>query len=752
MQSSIANGEQRNFAGNSSSFDHVVKFMPDVEVISVDPNAFYTSSDEDDDDYVIIDDDPAVMIAVDPARGIPSNMMLANESGLTHDSHPLLPDSNLFDVIALNINDDIQLPDLQYDDIFLTNNRVDEAHHFDLASYINGDCTSLLLSPVEVSSMSSRRSFENRTSLARKRISFSMDLDDDHTKSHLVNTSSQTTVNTSLHNNRFRAKPAPCDIDSKMYLNDSDEGENDIVSIVSSATIPTTSNVPTTTVEPCNEQTNVALEVSQPMDNVNNSQIVEEITIDEVKIEEFVEEPLPISLPKPPTPPSPSPPSVSIDVISEDSMSSNPSIGSNYEASAEVTEASNENTPERQELKCEHSSVSETSVQQQSIDNNETNTELPVAEQKPKTKRKLNIQEYLRRKMLKTVSEEVTNTKDCATATTETKSNNSLNDTVNKTDQNTAVVNNKSLYEEIIVVSMGCNTDISIPATPFIQAENSKLAKSTALLCNIQSAVEKLNSTTDTSKLSSSSLISSIQDVILKKSTDSAVGGSSNTKAHKPIKTENHDTNNENNDDELEHGENKVIMHLPRDRIRPITWSVSIQTDPYFQFPPLETLPPITTKKAHVKEFGEHSRDSQYHSRSDRSDHESSSSSSSSDDEYSASESTISSGGSMNGYNSSRTYYNDEHGRRTHRTRRSSNSSGYGTYGSSKRAASPGKFNINHFHFYIRVVIYVFGILFTEERRIVYVGHIEEHASKSDLYRKFSKYGAVKQISIHRKE
>lgn len=39
-----------------------------------------------------------------------------------------------------------------------------------------------------------------------------------------------------------------------------------------------------------------------------------------------------------------------------------------------------------------------------------------------------------------------------------------------------------------------------------------------------------------------------------------------------------------------------------------------------------------------------------------------------------------------------------------------------------------------------------------EERRIVYVGRIEEETTKEELRRKFSVYGQVKHVSLHHKE
>lgn len=735
MQSRIANGENCSFA-DSSSFDRVVNFMPDVEVISVDPNAYYTS--DEDDDYINIDEDTAIILPVPYHQGTGSSTLrLANET-IEHES-PLMPDNNLFDVIALNINDDL-LPDLQYDDIFLTNGRSDESHQFDLASYIDGD-TSMLLSPLEVPSMVGRRPF-NRASLARQRISFSVDPEEETaTKSHLVNSSTQSTVNTNLHNNRIRAKAVPCDIDRQIYVNGN-------TGVGSNATIATKCKEPATVVQsyiPISvsnetpllvdaetevidieaEEDTVEMKTTEEEtadevegEHVINSQIIEEITIGPIKIEEPSVQPSIVdasddwsmsfvSPMRPPvidisddnsmasmptaTVPASAPTLSSIVYSSDDSsIGSTPSPDSNYKASAEVTETSNENSPQHRRSKDETNvdGISQTIARQ-----TDTSTELPSVECKPNTKRKLNIQEYLRRKALKVASELKSSGNDPATGTTESKC--ATPNTADGQKCNSAGASNRSMYEEIIVVSMGCNTEISIPP-PFTKPEHTKMAKSTALLCNIQTAVEKLNSTADTTKLSSSSLISSIQDVILKKSGDSTTSCT----VLKSSKSQSNDTKNgtDEEDAELEHGENKVIMHLPRDRIRPMNWSIAIQTDSYFQFPPLELLPPIPTKKATVKDSGDQSRDSQFYSSPSYTSGDGSSSDDSSSDSESSSMSMASESGDSSDYSSSRSHYNDNQ-RRAYRKRRSSTSSGYNTYGSSKRSTSPGKSYLNAFAF-----------------------------------------------------
>lgn len=215
------------------------------------------------------------------------------------------------------------------------------------------------------------------------------------------------------------------------------------------------------------------------------------------------------------------------------------------------------------------------------------------------SKRKLNLQEYLKRKNLKSgpnsnnlppADDLVKNIK------VEKSETNGATNSINGTTENICEVSGNllagnSMYEEIIIVSMGCNTDISIPEASFIQPSDVKDTKSTVLLSDIQTSVEKA-----TSKISCCSLISSIQDVILKKSHCIEQKTQKETKENGANVSTDTSDGNVNADEKEEHGENKVIMHLRKDRVRPMRNSISIQTDPYFQFPPLEKLVPLSKK------------------------------------------------------------------------------------------------------------------------------------------------------------
>lgn len=221
-------------------------------------------------------------------------------------------------------------------------------------------------------------------------------------------------------------------------------------------------------------------------------------------------------------------------------------------------------------------------------------------------KKKLNIQEYLKRKQslqtgegaekaIKTEPLEKPNSQKLSHEQTNShldckKEENSTNFNGEKLEEGECVEENaecmnkaQSLYEEIIIVSMGCNTDISIPEVvhPAIEEATSPSAtaeKSTILLSSLIGT------------LSSSSLISSIHDVILKKTTE--IKNCSSIVSEGKSQCVNGETG-VNEAEEPEHGENKIIMHLPKDRVKIQTGTISTQTEPYFQFLPLRKLSPL---------------------------------------------------------------------------------------------------------------------------------------------------------------
>lgn len=221
---------------------------------------------------------------------------------------------------------------------------------------------------------------------------------------------------------------------------------------------------------------------------------------------------------------------------------------------------------------------------------NSTDTDKPATVKK----KKLNLQEYLNRKNNEGKTNAMNTGKNAIgdVECGQLQSNRSNQNSDGATQEN---VNNikESLYEEIIIVSMGCNTDISLPEFNDIKSNQLDLdekqhvvaIKSTELLSNIQHRIEKAN---ELSKISSNSLFASIQEEILKKSSQVSLqlAGDSATKPKS-------DETMESGTDKPEHGENKIIMHLPKDRVKIKTNTIAIQTDTSFHFPLLTKLLPI---------------------------------------------------------------------------------------------------------------------------------------------------------------
>lgn len=118
-------------------------------------------------------------------------------------------------------------------------------------------------------------------------------------------------------------------------------------------------------------------------------------------------------------------------------------------------------------------------------------------------------------------------------------------------------------YEEIVLVSMECQTEISI--SPHELDEDCEKKSSSGFLTNIVNS-SIINST--------STLLSSINAVLSEKR--------NNSSNEMKIKS-----------DSNEHGENKVIMHLRKDRIRPYRNCALIQTDISQLFPPLILSPSL---------------------------------------------------------------------------------------------------------------------------------------------------------------
>lgn len=143
------------------------------------------------------------------------------------------------------------------------------------------------------------------------------------------------------------------------------------------------------------------------------------------------------------------------------------------------------------------------------------------------------------------------------------------------------VVQKNPNYEEIIIVSVSTNTEVTIPPIRIVPKSGQSLLKisnakvvappTTDLLENVSSTIQKVKCVTK------SSLICSIQDVVVKKTVPGAtIGTVLDTKIVECDKKK-----------DLEHGEDKIIMHLRKDRIRKKKMTASCQTDLLPEFPPL---------------------------------------------------------------------------------------------------------------------------------------------------------------------
>lgn len=136
-------------------------------------------------------------------------------------------------------------------------------------------------------------------------------------------------------------------------------------------------------------------------------------------------------------------------------------------------------------------------------------------------------------------------------------------------------------YEEIIILSIGCNTDLSRP--PFENDEDDLDAINVdKSLKNIVNNLKKDNM--QNILQSHTSLLSSIQTVVTQAKCNStlATAAVSSDKSEKKTK---------------EHGEDKVIMYLRKDRVRTQKRNFSVQTDNLSEFPPLLLLAPSNSNR-----------------------------------------------------------------------------------------------------------------------------------------------------------
>lgn len=134
---------------------------------------------------------------------------------------------------------------------------------------------------------------------------------------------------------------------------------------------------------------------------------------------------------------------------------------------------------------------------------------------------------------------------------------------------------NPDHYEEIIKVSIGCNTEVTIP--PIEDKEESDETKPASKF--LKNIVNNLNKDDAGSLLTSSTtLFSSIQAVVQKECV------TTETETEQIC---------DSSDGSKDHGEDKTIMHLRKDRLRPFMCTVGLQTDNIALFPPLLLSPAL---------------------------------------------------------------------------------------------------------------------------------------------------------------
>uniref|UniRef100_A0A1A9WTS5 RRM domain-containing protein n=1 Tax=Glossina brevipalpis TaxID=37001 RepID=A0A1A9WTS5_9MUSC len=362
-------------------------------------------------------------------------------------------------------------------------------------------------------------------------------------------------------------------------------------------------------------------------------------------------------------------------------------------------------------------------------------------------------------------------------------------------------------YEEIIIDSVGCNTDISIPPlsksnTMTVSNASRSLLKSSTLLSTISNTFQKVKAS-DYVRISTNSLITSIQDVVVKKSFPIENGDS--------VKRQCKNSGLKNAAKPTYHGEDRIIMHLRKDRIRKSTSTIGVQTHLQPEFPPLLLLRSNRKQKSRGrlgKQGKPNYRKTQYRSSSassSTSEHSSPSERSHSsksselsranscrsrDESYSSSvertrtyDSAVGTGGyssrssrrhrssisssyseSVDQVGSYRRQRRTSYKQRSRKRSRSSYSSSTDTsdyershspaYSRRSRSRSNSRHRVRS-NYNTTNASNCFSNNISqpavEERRIVYVGRIEQETTKEILKRKFLPYGNIKQVSIHYK-
>lgn len=279
---------------------------------------------------------------------------------------------------------------------------------------------------------------------------------------------------------------------------------------------------------------------------------------------------------------------------------------------------------------------------------------------------------------------------------------------------------NPNHYEEITSLSMGCNTDITIPP-------NNQAVDSNDRLSNIVGNLKKDNM--ESLLNSSTSLFSSIQAVV----------------HGKCVSTETEII--EGPKESSEHGEDKIIMYLRKDRLRPFKCSAGTQTDSVSLFPPLLLTPSIVLSRPRSRNYRRKTPRSRsrsrsasmeydrvrYNSKYSRSQHSTHSSS------MNSSESDSSDSESDSNYNSSSDSLKRFNDRQNFKFYNRNQNQGY---------RLQGEFVVKR----CRYSDENSSVVFIGERRIIYIGGLEGETTKDEIRRKFLNYGTIKKISLHAKE
>lgn len=372
-----------------------------------------------------------------------------------------------------------------------------------------------------------------------------------------------------------------------------------------------------------------------------------------------------------------------------------------------------------------------------------------------------------------------------------------------ETDLPTAPVNGKATansklqadYEEIIIVSTSCNTDITIPPhQASIALRDNKTTPSSRSLLKSSVLLYNISNGSDAGKDMTNSLIASIQSEVVRQTNCVAMSTTTATGTTTTIGEKN-----------MPHGEDMVIMHLAKNRIRKRMVSMGTQTDLQPEFP-LLTLPTARQSRERTRRSYRKRRiDGSASNGSSCSSNSSSSSSCSSiasyrsrsnsnsterlrhSDATAAGSSSIGCGGyssrstrrhrssvSSSSYSESgkyerqqrqrqrRTSYNKRRLKNANRENRSTSASDYSDRGRSRsplrrsrsRSTSATRYGNNNKNSNNRRAFVDRNVSqpAVEERRIVYVGRIEQETTKEMLRRKFLRYGSIKNITIHYKE